>query len=422
MINVLLVEDELLIRSGMRALINWEENGFKLEAEASNGEEALELLKVKKIDIVITDIRMPVMDGLKLIEEIREQNLPCEIIVLSSYDEFQYVKSAMKYGVKAYIHKPTMVGQELMEALAKVKEDLTKARFSDEYQKIITEASLETQKNVIERTIKNLLQQGELTPEAAAILRQVDILEQNLYPVVVKFIPESEVFYEEFPSYTQENIVNYIVNNIRFEYYNKRKEEHNSSQYESKAEIEDNRVYSLKEGDYLIILSDTEITPAIMEYLTKTIKERFRRDMIGQINSKPCQVKELCTVYRRLCGELEEKLKDWKDVNKLHPSILEAVGYIKANYMNNVTLEEVGQHIHVSPAYLSRLFLKEIGETFVDFLTKLRIEKAKGLLSGTKFTVYEIAEKVGYQNSKYFMKIFKKVTGITPGEYREGAK
>jgi two-component system response regulator YesN len=137
MIKVMLVEDELLVRSGMRTLFNWGSHGFDLVAEASNGEEALQILRDHAVDIVITDIRMPVMDGLELIAKIRGSGLECEIIVLSSYDDFQYVRKAMQMGVSDYIHKPTMTQQELMETLKKTAEKFDKHQSIEKHRKTL---------------------------------------------------------------------------------------------------------------------------------------------------------------------------------------------------------------------------------------------------------------------------------------------
>ena len=129
--NVLLVEDELLVRTGMRTLVDWEGNDFHLAAEASNGKEALELMRQMQIDIVITDIRMPIMDGLTLIEHIREWEYPCDIVVLSSYDDFEYVRKAMQLGVQDFIHKPTMGPDEICQALINVARNRERRSHSD---------------------------------------------------------------------------------------------------------------------------------------------------------------------------------------------------------------------------------------------------------------------------------------------------
>ncbi|MEC0232427.1 response regulator, partial [Paenibacillus alba] len=122
--NVLVVDDEPIIRLGLRTLVDWEANGFTYAGDAEDGLEACELLDALNIDIVITDLIMPRMDGLALIRTLKERNRPISAVVLSCMDDFTYVKEAMKLGAKDYMLKPTMEPESLLEILRVVKQDL----------------------------------------------------------------------------------------------------------------------------------------------------------------------------------------------------------------------------------------------------------------------------------------------------------
>ncbi|MCD1261716.1 response regulator [Paenibacillus athensensis] len=126
--NVLVVDDEPIIRLGLRTLVEWEEHGFCYAGEAEDGQEALELLEAQPIDIVITDLLMPRMDGLELIRRLKMSGKDVGIVVLSCMDDFTYVKEAMKHGAKDYLLKPTMEPETLLETLQGVRSELLARR------------------------------------------------------------------------------------------------------------------------------------------------------------------------------------------------------------------------------------------------------------------------------------------------------
>ncbi|NLJ75605.1 MAG: response regulator, partial [Firmicutes bacterium] len=124
MLKVLIVDDEAIVRIGLKSMIDWEEHGFELIGEANDGRRALELYKEHKPDIVITDLKMPVLDGLGLIQQIKELPFPCRIIVLSSYDDFALVRQAMKLGAADYLLKLEMEPAELLKILAGFRHEI----------------------------------------------------------------------------------------------------------------------------------------------------------------------------------------------------------------------------------------------------------------------------------------------------------
>ena len=118
MMKVIITDDEIQIRKGLRMKVDWEEEGFQIAGEASNGKEALELLRNMDIDLVITDMRMPIMDGIELAKRCQQEFPTVKVIVLSGYSDFEYVRGSMKEGVKDYLLKP-VAPDELVEALQK---------------------------------------------------------------------------------------------------------------------------------------------------------------------------------------------------------------------------------------------------------------------------------------------------------------
>lgn len=132
MLKVLLVDDEPYVFEGLRIMVDWEKYGFSICGEASNGEDALEIIRTCNPHLVVTDIKMPVMDGIQLIKTVYEDsNIRAKFIVISGYDEFEYAKNAMKYGVNSYILKP-LDEDELNQAIEKVSRQILEERKDEE--------------------------------------------------------------------------------------------------------------------------------------------------------------------------------------------------------------------------------------------------------------------------------------------------
>lgn len=128
MIKVLIADDETLVRAGIKAVLPWEEHGFVVIGEAWNGEDAYRKIVTLKPDILITDIKMPQMDGISLLKKLKEENLPIKTIILSCFDDFDLVREGMKYGATDYILKLSIEPGQLLSVLDEIKRDLLAAK------------------------------------------------------------------------------------------------------------------------------------------------------------------------------------------------------------------------------------------------------------------------------------------------------
>jgi two-component system response regulator YesN len=124
MLKVLIVDDEILVRIGLKAALDWEANGFVVAGEAGNGKAALDIIRAGGIDIVLLDVKMPIMNGLEVMKAIIDENITTRVIILSCYDEFEYVKEAMRLGAVDYILKLTLKTDKLLQILCQIKNDL----------------------------------------------------------------------------------------------------------------------------------------------------------------------------------------------------------------------------------------------------------------------------------------------------------
>ncbi|MDG0791416.1 response regulator [Cohnella ginsengisoli] len=268
MYKVLLVEDETFVRESVKEIIRWEEMGFTLAGEASNGVEALEIIKRDPPDLVLCDIVMPQMDGLALLKETRGAGIGCKFVMLTCIGDFEAMRQAMEYGASNYILKLSMSVKDLRETLAKVSRELSGG-------------------------------------SATAAARPGATLQPSAsYP------PSSS-------------------------------------------------------------LQSSASRPPLAE------RERIT-----------------------------------------HPEVNKIIQYIEQHYDQDITLGSLSRYVMMGENYVSALFKKKTGETLIHYLHRTRVDKAIELLMNTDLPVNRIGQRVGFMNDNYFIKIFKRMTGTTPSQYR----
>jgi two-component system, response regulator YesN len=266
LIKVLIIDDEEIIREGLKKTIDWESIGCVIAGEAEDGNSGISLLTSTNPDLVFTDIRMPGLDGLQMISQARALKCDCKFIILTGFRDFEYAQEAIRQGAFRFLLKPVK---------------------TDDLMLTINEAIKEIKKD------------------------------------------------------------------------------------RSKEEIYTN--------------------------LEKRVKEYYGLESTEQEN--------------------KSHSNEDSGVNQKY-LVSKALEYLKQNYSRDLTLKTVADEIYVSTWYLSKLLKKETGDNFINILNDIRVEKAKNLLKDPKYKIYEIAGEVGFTDVPYFTKIFKKVTGSTPMEYK----
>ena len=161
MYKLLLVDDEILVREAIAENMRWNELGYELVLACENGKEAISYIKENKIDVVITDICMPFIDGMELSKYIYENNLPVNIIIFSGYNEFEYAKKAIKYGVSEYLSKP-ITSYELSEILTNLKKKLDKKKEIENEYKRLNESYFKNRILIQSKMIENLIRGNEI--------------------------------------------------------------------------------------------------------------------------------------------------------------------------------------------------------------------------------------------------------------------
>lgn len=411
MLDVLIVDDEPAALRAMRGLIPWEQYGFRIREEAANGEEALERFKQVKFELIISDIRMPRMDGLQLIASIREQS-QVPIFVLSGYGEFEYARRAMQLGVKDYLLKPVSA-DELREKLLAVKSFIEQEAM--ERTKWHRGMPL-VREQLVRRWARGLLvdspafqefklpgrSAGSETPFCVFIVEltelqrlkevqsrtEIQLRRFAVRNVVEELFGSEGMLFEE--SLERFGVIHMPSSGMRDTeaLFNKATELHNQVMQFAKADI------AVSVGPLVLSPEDVpDSYEAALEVMNK--KELLRSE-------KPVW--------------LAERVNQRKDSHYL--LVEEVKQIVKERYATNLELKHIAGELFANPNQLGQLFRAYAGVSFKDYLLRKRLEAAKDLLIFTDKKVYEIAEEVGFKEIDWFYKKFKLHTGKSANEFR----
>ncbi len=398
--KVLIVEDEVLVREGLKSVIGWERLGMEVIGDVANGKQALEVYEREKPDIILTDIRMPVMDGLELIAQIRGQDEKTRIVILTCYEEFGYLQKALRLGVSDYILKLKMKPSEIEAAMAKVKRKLDEEMDGRE-ERLEEAESFRLQK---EEELKQYIFYNQV-PESLFRSRMeklnLAVREENI--VLCRMVLQK---YEKAQARIMDErgmLIRFLVLNVTMEIMEKY----------GGGEI-------VQEGDdcFLILMNmdfdeGWERLEGMQQEISCVLLDFIEVQAAWGISSMTQSFAALPEMYQECC----EKMQDEK--TSLSVEIYEAVRYIDEHLSERLTLNQVADSICLSPNYLSSLFKKELGVGFVDYITEKRVEKAKELLTNTGMKTYEVAQQTGFLDESYFSKTFKKITGKRPSAFRK---
>jgi two-component system response regulator YesN len=519
MIKLLIVDDESLLRQGLRHMTDWPAHGFAICGEAANGQEALELIANQTPDIVITDIKMPVMDGIELTRIIKKEYPALPIVILSSYNDFEYVRETLRLGAFDYILKPKMNFADLLAVLEKASATLSatlSATASPTSESSLSEAraefltdllinphlSLATirenfQKyriNLAESSLKLLgvvFDSGAFQPKSAAPKLLTATINETIASTLNRVsyytnLPQVMVaiFNDATPSTgsTNEAICRSLITKPNlppfsfqllisdsFDGYLKIPEMYQKLTaaipycfYFSKNDYAplcrfQTRIESI-EFDFGIInkLAEGFNFDAIRTIVKDWVQEQLAREEYIEPYILKKFFSEVCYLIIYKGGELgfnweelnEKKFAFLKKIENCtnFPALEEAftaiitnleqlfaahtqtslntvvsnvIKYIRQNYHQNISLESVAKHFYIDKSHLCKLFKKHTGQNFNDYLMQTRIAKAKELLNHPEYTVNSVAPLVGFSDYSYFGRVFKKMAGMTPSEYKK---
>ncbi|MCI9411009.1 MAG: response regulator [Eubacterium sp.] len=383
--KVFLVEDEIIMREGIRNNIDWEKEGFEFVGEASDGELAYPLIQDSKPDILITDIRMPFMDGLELSRRVKEEMPDIKIIILSGYDEFEYAREGIRIGITEYLLKP-IDGNKLLEAVKRVAQLIRSELGSKPELKPGKEQDFGINNQVEEEGAA--VQHSSARQGAELGILEVGKLDRRVAERFLKTGLKSEV-----SDFIDDYFSSFGINNIQSLLF---------------------RQYVTTDM-YFTAVSMLEGLGYENGELAKHCGEiRDINKVLSSVESNKEYLKKVLTTAIDLREAVSRK--------KYHSLLEEAKSYIQQNYDDaNISLNSVAASVNLSPNHFSSIFSQEMGKTFVEYLTSVRMEKAKELLRTSSLKSAEIAYAVGYKDAHYFSYLFKKNQDCTPKEYRQRA-
>lgn len=412
---MLIVDDEHLVRLGLRNTVEWSNYGIEIIGEAADGEAGIELALENKPDIILTDIRMPFMDGLEFMSQVRDNGLESSIIVLSGYDEFAYVQTAIDKGASAYLLKP-IDNQQLIETVQKVARKIKEEKGTKQYYNKLQNELTALKKQFIRELISgNITEREEIQERIKFLDIPLDI--DNNYAIVIRinqfanFInatPKDDV--KEFKETVLQLIANLLILHSKFI----------------------GIVVDVSLEEWVVILhtssNENDINDLLKDRcikLTKELEKKYNQTVSIGISNLCSEIENINKLYLEVCSVLDNKflpntnyiVSANNDIISYRKEIKEAIGFMKANLYKDITVEVVANELYISTSHLMHLFKAEVGKTFNDCLIEIRIEKAKELLRNSNYKIYEVCKMVGYSDSKYFSQIFKRVVGVSPSEY-----
>ena len=397
MLKVLIVDDEVFVRGGLRTMINWTDHGFKVVGDAADGEKALKLALETKPDLVLTDLVMPHMNGLELIRELNSKLPETKVIVLSCHNDYAFVREAMQMkNVLDYLFKLTMQPQDIEAVLATVKQAITEEQ--NKKRNVYAMQALVQKNKMLEygRYINSLLDKS-IVPKVGRIKSEIDYSLPRPPYVVIVFIAD----YKNAFSADEEELMAKVL-----------------AEAAQKPNMDLN-IGSVSDGEYVLVLSSTdfndkETVRSWAEYVAWQFEAAGIVVHIG-IAFVASPLDSFRDAYIQAHAQAEATAKP-----KAGPSgeIDRAIDYLHRNYQENIKLSTLAEYVHLNESYLSSIIKKSTGLSFTEILNQIRIDEAKKLLINTNLSVEKIADTTGFSSWSYFSRVFKKCCGITPAEYR----
>lgn len=395
MFKLLIVDDEKLLRQGFIHMTDWSDHGYEIVGEAGNGEDALRLIDTLRPDIVVTDIKMPGMDGIGLIQAIKSDYPKTEVIVLSSYSDFPYVKDSLQLGAADYILKASMSFEEVLLSLGKVTGKLSVNEKNEAYEKIRNKHTVSQYFHESNETAPN---QGTFYDP---LNNQTG--ESLIYDAEEKLISIGSWNWKEIRPYmesgTLEELYTRIWNSV--------------IQLIEKGQQLD--PYLLQKGlvelIYMIIhkLDEEGWGPGDLQ----KNKIAYFRNIESATNFHDCM-----KAFKDALSAVSNHVSiSGYSIHAYSPTIRAVANYLQQHFANpELSLSEAAQRFHLNKSYLSQLFKQQTGTNFQAYLTEVRINKAKELLRKS-VPVNEVCHAIGIDNVSYFSQLFKRSVGTTPSEY-----
>lgn len=375
--KALIVDDEKNVRKVMRQLGEWESVGINEVLEATNGIEALEIIEKEKPGVIFTDIKMPKMSGLQLIERLNQHSYRGKVILVTGYDDYTFMRKAIQLNSFDYLLKP-IDPEAFQQVLIKVVDSLEAEQ--EENEEILAEAKKLRHSQLMTSLCLN---EGTDTAFLHSIIPEAEDIDFTLL-----------YFYQ---GHQPDPCINELSNELQAR------------------NMGATFTFQGEENLYIVLTAKHQWV-----YVERWISEnisipiRLVQDSFSSFNQIPEVFNGLLTALK---GNQYRAIRQVDELEALK-RMQEIVAYVEDYYMEDISLQKLSKMFFLTREHISRKFKKETGMTLSKYVTNLRVRQAKQWLLETAETIHSISLMLGYQDEKYFSKLFKKVVGLTPFEYR----
>ncbi|MDK2807713.1 MAG: two-component system, response regulator YesN [Clostridiales bacterium] len=468
--KIVVAEDGRIIREGICAMVR--RSGVPIEEiiECKNGLEALETIKREKIDLLITDIRMPKMDGITLVKELQKNAYVPKIIVISGYDDFSFVVDSLRCGVREYLLKP-IKREEVNAILERLEEEIKKevlergnkrASFYGQMRTLLASSSLTnteldemegsflfgnapfcvicTNHSLVEKcTGEDILffpdiegsnvivcrenQRKEVYPEGGVQYIGISREYQGCRSVRTAFLEAKKQRVAAFcMQQEQPEDVSYQISLSELESMVQRigtlRNKENEEFIDSVAEkVKQGKMDGLRFQEMIC-----QIVSRVKDFYGRVLTDEgiYIDNLCHMLTFEHIDqyVEEIKRIFSLISSKALSESDDYHNRMKLE----EAISYIQKNFEKNINMAMVSNYVSMNYTVFSIEFKEYTGENFVTYLRNIRIREAKRLLSQSNMKIGDICSNIGYDNEKHFMKTFKAIVGVTPGEYRKNVR
>lgn len=469
--NVLVAEDCKIIRKGISAMLARCQVPIDQIIECKNGQEALEIAGNMPVDVLITDIRMPEMDGITLVKELQKTRYIPRIVAISGYDDFSFAVDLLRCGAREYLLKPVK-REELNAIMVKLEAEIQQESVQRRAKKALCSSQL-----------KRILLSENITQEEMEEAERLSRFYNTEFSVVcgnerLKSWSNDQMF--SFPDLEGHYVVLMAAKDAG-NFLLKKNEEgifgiseayeglRNLRRAYEEARQRRLRLFSMQKEDtgpgcsYVISPNELECFVQRIGTQKSTKNELFLlamadrikkgeiegiwfQELISQIAARVKEfygrilgaeeilpgnlchmlafdnIDEYCTEIRRVLLRINQRALKENDDYKNRIKMEQALAYMNENYPRNINMAMVSNYISMNYTVFSIAFKEYTGDNFVSYLRKIRMNEAKRLLSETDLKIGEIGSMTGYEDSKHFMKTFKWTTGVTPSEFRKNSR
>ncbi|XID92000.1 response regulator [Paenibacillaceae bacterium WGS1546] len=385
--NILVVDDESVIRSGIERTIRHRYPEHRVYL-AANPEGAVRLLKREAIDLVLTDVLMPGMTGLELMEISRKSHAHVKWVVISAYSEFAYAQEAVRLGARDYLLKP--IGKDsLVEMIGKLGEEIAKEN---------------------ERTKEAQLLKGNLRLLREAVFARwasgLDLGGIDMRPFTENH-PHFHLLMVRIENDKDVKLEHFIVENVLTELID-------TAGKGFVASIDATSLLGLVTLREISALS--RLVEQLRGHLKRYLKAPFQVLHTARLTDFAQVPAEMLNLRKAAASQVYDHYASGGD-----QAVEVALQYIRNHYHEDLSLEKVASIVYLNPIYFSQLFKQKTGKGFKEYVTHLRLERAMELLRESELKIADISERVGYPDMRHFSQIFRKKSGLTPSEYRLSA-